>query len=80
MPWLERLKRGVLVYLALAAVLCTYLVLRTAVLGTTAGELALSGPDSRLFALVSESHIAKGDLEASVRARVAAREQAAALR
>lgn len=34
--------------------------------------LRLAGPDARLFALVSETYIAKGDLEAAVRARLAA--------
>ncbi|MGD8872810.1 MAG: hypothetical protein PVJ80_14640 [Gemmatimonadota bacterium] len=34
--------------------------------------LRLAGPDARLFALLSESYIAKGDLEAAVRARLAA--------
>jgi hypothetical protein len=38
--WRERIRRGLPVYVSLLAVLGTYLVLRTAVLGTMAGEVA----------------------------------------
>ena len=38
--------------------------------------LAQAGPDARLYALVSESYIARGDLEAALRARLAALGQA----
>jgi tetratricopeptide (TPR) repeat protein len=40
--------------------------------GVALSGLANAGPDERLYALVSESYIAKGDLEAAVRARLAA--------